>query len=282
MQPQGGLPHDVESGESNGPRALSRNYGEAMSGTFHLELTQDMLQGATLAIVPGDPKRPEMIAEQLDDPVHLASNREFTSWLGFLDGTPIVVCSTGIGGPSTSIAVEELAQVGVRTFLRVGTTGAIQPDIGVTDVIVTQAAVRLDGASHHFVPAEFPAASSFECTRALVDAASASGLPFHVGITASSDTFYPGQERYDTVSGRVLPRWRGSAQEWQALGVLNYEMEAATLFTMCSANGWRAGCVAGVLVNRHQQETPNADTVETAERNAIDVVIAASRTLGRS
>lgn len=250
-----------------------------MSGTFHLDLTTDMLEGATLAIVPGDPKRPELIAAALDDPKHLATNREFTSWLGRIDGTPIVVCSTGIGGPSTSIAVEELAQCGVTTFLRVGTTGAIQPHIGVTDVIVTQAAVRLDGASHHFAPAEYPAASTFECTRALVEAADASGIPSHVGITASSDTFYPGQERYDTVSGRVIPRFRGSAEEWQALGVLNYEMESATLFTMCSANGWRAGCVAGVLVNRHLQETPNPETIETAERNAISVVLDASAKL---
>lgn len=250
-----------------------------MSGTFHLDLTTDMLEGATLAVVPGDPKRPEIIAAELDDPKHLATNREFTSWLGRINGTPIVVCSTGIGGPSTSIAVEELAQCGVRTFLRVGTTGAIQPQIGVTDVIITQAAVRLDGASHHFAPAEYPAASTFACTRALVETAEASGIPYHVGITASSDTFYPGQERYDTVSGRVIPRFRGSAEEWQALGVLNYEMESATLFTMCSANGWRAGCVAGVLVNRHLQETPNPETIETAERNAIRVVLDASAKL---
>lgn len=250
-----------------------------MTGTFHLELTADMVEGATLALVPGDPKRPELIAARLDDPRHLASNREFTSWIGYIDGTPIIVCSTGIGGPSTSIAVEELAQVGLRTFIRVGTTGAIQPDIDVTDVIVTQAAVRLDGASFHFAPAEYPAASSFECTRALVEAAEASGIRSHVGITASSDTFYPGQERYDTVSGRVIPRFRGSAAEWQALGVLNYEMESSTLFTMCSANGWRAGCAAGVLVNRHQKETPDEATIETAERNAIDVVLAAAAKL---
>ena len=250
-----------------------------MAGTFHLDLTTDMLEGATLAIVPGDPARPALIAEHLDRPRHLASNREFTSWLGYLDNTPMVVCSTGIGGPSTSIAVEELAQCGVRTFLRVGTTGAIQPDIAVADVIVTQAAVRLDGASHHFAPAEYPAASSFECTRALVEAAEASGFPAHVGITASSDTFYPGQERYDTVSGRVVQRFRGSAAEWESLGVLNYEMESATLFTMCATQGWRAGCVAGVLVNRHQQETPDPDTVELAERRAVSVVIEAARRL---
>lgn len=250
-----------------------------MNGTFHLDLTPEMLEGATLAIVPGDPARPALIAEHLDRARPLASNREFTSWLGYIADTPIVICSTGIGGPSTSIAVEELAQCGVRTFLRVGTTGAIQPHIDVADVIITQAAVRLDGASQHFAPLEYPASSSFACTRALVDAADASGFPAHVGITASSDTFYPGQERYDTVSGRVVARFRGSAAEWESLGVMNYEMESATLFTMCASQGWRAGCVAGVLVNRHQQETPDPATMELAEQRAVTVVLDAARRL---
>ncbi|MEM9610469.1 MAG: uridine phosphorylase [Actinomycetota bacterium] len=250
-----------------------------MAGTFHLELTTEMLEGATIAVVPGDPARPEKIARGLERARQLASNREFTSWLGYLDDTPVAVCSTGIGGPSVSIAVEELAQCGVRTFLRVGTTGAIQPDVGVADVIVTQAAVRLDGASGHFAPAEYPATSTFECTRALVEAAEESGYPHHVGITASSDTFYPGQERYDTVTGRIIPRFRGSAAEWEQLGVLNYEMESATLFTMCASQGWRAGCVAGVLVNRHQQETPAEETHALAEQRAVDVVLLAARRL---
>lgn len=250
-----------------------------MNGTFHLDLTTEMLEGATLAIVPGDPARPALIAEHLDRPRPLASKREFTSWLGYIDDTPIVVCSTGIGGPSTSIAVEELAQCGIRTFLRVGTTGAIQPHIGVADVIVSQASVRLDGASQHFAPLEYPATSNFECTRALVDAAEASGFPTHVGITASSDTFYPGQERYDTVNGSVVARFRDSAAEWESLGVLNYEMESATLFTMCASQGWRAGCVAGVLVNRHQQETPDPETMELAEKRAVSVVLDAARSL---
>ena len=250
-----------------------------MAEVFHLDLTSDLLKGATLAIVPGDPGRSESIANRMDDPTFLASKREYTSWLGHLNGTPIVVCSTGIGGPSTSIALEELAQLGIRTFLRVGTTGAIQPDIGVGDVIITQASVRLDGASTHFAPIEYPAASNFACTSALVAAADEGGVVYHVGITASSDTFYPGQERYDTVSGRVLPRFRGSAEEWQSLGVLNYEMESATLLTMCATQGWRAGCVAGVLVNRHQQETPDEATIGLAETNAVTVVLAAASTL---
>ncbi|WP_298719275.1 uridine phosphorylase [uncultured Oceanisphaera sp.] len=246
---------------------------------FHLGITDEDLQGATLAIIPGDPERVARIAGQLANARHLASKREFTSWLGELDGKPVVVCSTGIGGPSTSIAVEELAQLGVTTFLRIGTTGAIQSHVQVGDMIVTQGSVRLDGASSHFAPMEFPAVADFDCTCALVDAARELGLEPYVGITASSDTFYPGQERYDTYSARMLRKFQGSMKEWQSMGVLNYEMESATLFTMCSSQGLRAGCVAGVIVNRTQQEIPDDVTLQQAEQQAIDIVIGAARRL---
>jgi uridine phosphorylase len=250
-----------------------------MSDVFHLGLTKKMLDGASLAIVPGDPERVKKIAELMEGATFLASHREYTSYLAYLDGKAVVVCSTGIGGPSTSIAVEELAQLGVKTFLRVGTTGAIQPQINVGDVIVTQAAVRLDGASLHFAPMEFPAVADFSCTTALVAACRDAGLKPHVGITASSDTFYPGQERYDTVSGRVTRRFQGSMQEWQEMGVLNYEMEASTLFTMSSALGLRAGCVAGAIVNRTQQEIPDAATMKKTEISAVSIVVAAAKKL---
>ena len=128
-----------------------------MSEVFHLGLTKAMLEGAKLAITPGAPERVERIAKLLDKPKFLASTREFTSWLGYIGDKAVVVCSTGIGGPSVSIAVEELAQLGVRTFLRIGTTGAIQPHINVGDILVTTGAVRLDGASLHFAPPEYPA-----------------------------------------------------------------------------------------------------------------------------
>jgi len=246
---------------------------------FHLGLSQPMLEGATLAIVPGDPERVARIAGLMTDAKKLASHREFTSYLAYLDGTPIVVCSTGIGGPSTSIAVEELAQLGITTFLRIGTTGAIQPHVNVGDVIVTQGSVRLDGASLHFAPMEFPAVADFECVTALVNASREMGSTTHIGITASSDTFYPGQERYDTTNGHVTSRFVGSLKEWQALGVLNYEMESATLFTMCAANGWRAGCVAGVIVNRTQQEIPNEALMQQTESDAVAIVVSAARQL---
>lgn len=249
------------------------------SEVFHLGLTRADLQGAELAIIPGDPERVRRIAEQMDNPQQLASLREFTSWRGELEGKPVVVCSTGIGGPSTSIAVEELAQLGIRTFLRVGTSGAIQPHINVGDVIVTTGSVRLDGASAHFAPMEYPAVANFDCTRAMVDAAKARGLDCYTGVTASSDTFYPGQERYDTFTGRIRKDYQGLMKEWQAMGVLNYEMESATLLTMCASLGLRAGCVAGVIVNRTRNETPDTATLASVEVNAVGSVIDAARLL---
>ena len=250
-----------------------------MSDVFHLGLTKEMLDGANLAIVPGDPERVKRIAELMEGATFLASHREYTSYIAYLDGKAVVICSTGIGGPSTSIAVEELAQLGVTTFLRVGTTGAIQPQVNVGDLIVTQGSVRLDGASLHFAPMEFPAVADFACTTAMVAACRDAGVEPHVGITASSDTFYPGQERYDTVSGRVTRQFKGSMQEWQDLGVLNYEMESATLFTMCASQGWRAGCIAGVIVNRTLQEIPDEVTMKQTEVSAISIVVAAARKL---
>lgn len=256
-----------------------------MADVFHLGINRSDLDGAEIAIIPGDPQRVVRIAAAISesegggDITELANTREFRSALTSLDGVPIVVCSTGIGGPSTSIAVEELAQLGVRTFLRIGTTGSIQPHVDIGDVIITQAAVRLDGASQHFAPLEYPAASSFECTRALADAADLLGYRHHVGITASSDTFYPGQERYDTVAGDVTTRFKGSLAEWQRLHVLNYEMESATLFTMCSANGWRGGCVATVIANRIEEEIPKPVDHTAMEKQSILVVIEAIRSM---
>jgi uridine phosphorylase len=121
--------------------------------------------------------------------------------------------------------------------------------------------------------------ADFDCTTALVAAAKALGARAHVGITASSDTFYPGQERYDTYSGRVNREWAGSMKEWQALHVMNYEMESATLLTMCAAMGLKAGMAAGVIVNRTQQETPDAAAAQGAEAVSVAITIEAARQL---
>ncbi|MFH0256969.1 uridine phosphorylase [Vibrio rumoiensis] len=246
---------------------------------FHLGVNKQDLNGATLAIIPGDPARVEKIAKLMDEPEFLASQREYTVFRAKLDGKSVVICSTGIGGPSTSIAVEELAQLGVRTFLRVGTTGAIQPHLNIGDMIVTTGSVRLDGASLHFAPMEFPAVADFDVATAMKQAATESGCTVHTGVTASSDTFYPGQERYDTFSGRVVSRFQGSMKEWQEMGVLNFEMESATLLTMCASSGLKAGCIAGVIVNRSQNEIPDHEKLKQAEIKSIEVVVAAARKL---
>lgn len=127
--------------------------------------------------------------------------------------------------------------------------------VNLGDIIVDKAAVRLDGTSQHYAPLEFPAVASFEVTTALVLAAKNAGALYHLGIAASSDTFWPGQERYDSFTGYVPRRFRGTMQEWQALGVLNYEMETSALFVTSQALGLEAGAVCGVVVKRTQSES---------------------------
>lgn len=246
---------------------------------FHLGLNKEVLEGATIAFLPGDPGRVAKIAGYMDNPKPLASNREYTSYLAYIEGQPVLVCSTGIGGPSVSICVEELAQLGIKNFIRIGTTGAIQPHINIGDVIVASGCVRLDGASKHFAPEEYPAVSDYFVLRALADSADELEMTSHVGITASSDTFYPGQERYDTFRKDVPLHMQGRMKLWQQLNVLNFEMEGATLFTQCSSLGLRAGMVAGVIVNRTKNEIPDEAQAKIVEDNGIKVAVRAAAKL---
>jgi uridine phosphorylase len=186
----------------------------------------------------------------------------------------VLVTSTGIGGPSTSIVIEELAMLGVRTFIKVGTSGAIQKGIRPGDAIITIGSVRLDGASTHYAPIEYPAVAHHEIVASLIKAAIKSNVKYHVGITASSDTFYPGQDRYDSFGRYVIRNLRGSMKEWQRLHVLNYEMESSTVLTLCSSMGLRGGCVSGVIVNRTVQKEVIDKFLRLGEENAIKVAVA--------
>jgi uridine phosphorylase len=240
---------------------------------YHLALDTGMIEGATIALLPGDPGRVPQIARTapFEGARELASKREYRTWIAHAGGVPVLVTSTGIGGPSASIAIDELAQLGVRTFLRVGTTGAIQADVPVGTAIVATGAVRLDGASTQYAPIEYPAVAHYALVQALVDAARALNVPFRAGVSCTTDTFYPGQERFDSFSGYVPRRFQGSTEEWRRLGVLNYEMEAATVLTLASAMGLRGGCVAGVVVNRALSETVTPADLELGERNGVAV-----------
>jgi uridine phosphorylase len=240
---------------------------------YHLDLNDTTIEGARVALLPGDPGRVSEIAATapIERAREIAYKREYRSWLGYVGKTPVLVTSTGIGGPSASIAIDELAQLGVRTFLRVGTTGAIQADVNVGDVVVTTGAVRLDGASTHYAPIEYPAVADHDVVGALLRAARELAIPARSGVTCSCDTFYPGQERYDSFTGYVPLRFQGITEQWRQLHVLNYEMEAATLLTLTSAMGLRGGCAAGVIVNRTRSEAITKADLELGEGNAVKV-----------
>lgn len=259
-----------------------------MKAVYHLKLSKSDIKGAKVALLPGDPGRVPKIAEALctglggakkANAQELAYKREFCTWLVKSGAARVLVTSTGIGGPSTSIAVEELAMLGVRTFIRVGTTGAIQRRIRPGDVVISTAAVRLDGASSQYAPIEYPAVADLDVTNALIAGAKAEKIRYHAGITCSTDTFYPGQERKDSFRGYVPRRFQGITKEWEKLNVLNYEMEAATLFTMCGALGLKGGCVTGVVLERHTTEKVMHDDLRRAETHAIKVAASAVRIL---
>jgi uridine phosphorylase len=244
---------------------------------YHLNIDSDQIDGASVALLPGDPGRVQALAltAPFERGRELASKREYRTWIAYIGDTPVLVTSTGIGGPSASIAIDELAQLGVRTFLRVGTTGAIQDDIDVGTVVITTGAVRLDGASTHYAPIEYPAVAHPDVVQAAAAAARERGVPFRTGVSASCDTFYPGQERYDSFSGYVPRRFQGITEEWRRLHVLNYEMESSTVLTLTAAMGLRGGCVAGVVVNRARGENVTKADLEIGESNAVRVAVGA-------
>jgi uridine phosphorylase len=190
-----------------------------------------------------------------------------------------------MGGPSVGIGIEELARVGITHFIRVGTTGAIQENIDLGEVIINNAAVRLDGTSKHYAPLEFPAVASFDIVSALVQGAKENEVPYHLGISASSDTFWPGQERYDSFTGYVPRDFQGSLKEWQALGVLNYEMETSALFVIAKIFGLEAGSICAAVAKRTDSEAvAKGDYYATGMarigvvlRRALQILISESR-----
>ena len=250
------------------------NYAKDGEVMYHTGLTKEMIKGAKYALVPGDPGRVEGLAKALDpNAAFVASHRDFTTWTAEVNGQPILVMSTGMGGPCVTFAVEELARLGVKTFIRVGTTGSIQEDLHLGDVVINTASVRMDGASRAYAPIEFPAAADMDTVLALREAAKESGIPFKTGISISTDSFWPGQERYDSFGGYVLKRLQGSLEDFRHIGCTNYEMENATLFTLCSVLGLKAASICGVVAKRTDSESvaPH-DIYEKAEQRFQDVV----------
>jgi len=199
--------------------------------------------------LPGDPDRVPRIAGLWDSAQEVSSHREYRIWTGRLDGIMVSACSTGIGGPATAIAFEELAAIGGDTFVRVGTCGALQKEIQCGDLVISTAAVRLDGTSKQYVQPEYPAVANYEIVLSLIEATEKLGYRYHVGCTASSDSFYVGQGR-PGFKGYLPLGADKTVETMSRVNVLNFEMEAATIFTLAGIYGLRAGAVCTVYANR--------------------------------
>lgn len=224
-------------------------------------------------ILPGDPKRCAKIAAYLDGAEKIADNREFMTYTGKLDGVPVSVTSTGIGGPSAAIALEELVKAGAETFLRVGTCGGMQPEVKSGDLIIASGAVRMEGTSREYAPIEFPATADFELVSALREAAENLGFPAHTGIVQSKDSFY-GQHEPEKmpVSYELQQKW----EAWKRLGCLASEMETAAVFVVSSYLHVRAGSVLLTIANQEREKlglkNPVVLDTDAAVRTAVEAV----------
>ena len=226
-------------------------------------------------ILPGDPGRCEQIASFFDNPVHVGMNREYNIWNGYISGKLVTVCSTGIGGPSTAIAVEELCACGARTLIRVGTCGGLNTKVCPGDVVVASGAVRQDGTSHEYAPPEFPAVADTDVLFALARAAKNLGYSHHTGVVQSKDSFY-GQHspaRMPT-AGALAEKW----EAWKRLGVLASEMEASTLYTVGASLGVATGSVFLTVWNQERfllgldSATDEVHNTEKAIATAIEAI----------
>lgn len=227
---------------------------------------------ARYVLLPGDPARSELIAKRFDKAKEIAYNREFRTFTGEVGGVPISVTSTGIGCPSTAIAIEELAKCGANTFIRVGTAGAVSPKVKTGEVVIANAAVREEGTSIHYVPLSYPAVADLEVTNALVEAARRLKVKHHVGLTVSKDAFYSEEPERTPLGEQARARWK----IWQRANVLATEMECSTIYTLSSINGWRAGAVLAMIGPIGKIDDPHAGIDQ-----AIDVAIEAVKILAR-
>ena len=227
---------------------------------------------ARYVLLPGDPARISIISKLWDSFQEVAIHREYKTNTGVYKGVPISAISTGIGSPSAGIAVEELARIGVDTMIRVGSCGMIQPNIKCGDLVISTGAVRLEGASKQYVRPEYPAFASYEVVLALIESAELLGCNYHVGITASTDSFYCGQGRAG-FSGYKSSMTENLISDLQKAKVLNLEMETATILTLANLFGLRAGSICTVFaVGPEKFELRGEEEVAQVASEAVKIL----------
>ena len=227
-------------------------------------------------LLPGDPKRCSKIAKYFDAPVLVADNREYVTYTGYLDGVKVSVTSTGIGGPSAAIAMEELVNIGADTFIRVGTCGGMNVDVMGGDLVIATGAIRMEGTSREYAPIEFPAVADFGIANALVKAAENLNKKYHEGVVHCKDSFY-GQHAPESkpVGYELINKW----DAWMKMGTLASEMESAALFTVAAYRKVRAGSVFLVVANQERRRLGLDDPQEHDTEAAIATAIEALRIL---
>ena len=233
----------------------------------------DAGHGAKYALLPGDPGRVEKIAGYLDDPRFLAESREYKTYIGELMGEKVIVMSTGMGGPSTAIGVEELYRTGVDTFIRIGTCGGMQLDIKGGDLVIPTGSIRMEGTTKEYVPIEYPAGPDLTVTNALVRSAKESGKNCHVGVVQSKDSFYGQHDPSRMPIGYELEnKWNA----WIKAGCLASEMESAALFIVSSILRVRAGAIFSVVWNQERARlglsNPTVHDTEPAIKTAVEAI----------
>jgi uridine phosphorylase len=248
-----------------------------MNGTgiqYHLHIKKGDV--GRYVLLPGDPKRCVKIAQYFDNPQFIADNREYITYTGYLDGEKVSVTSTGIGGPSASIAMEELHLCGADTFIRIGTCGGINLKVMGGDIVIATGAIRNEGTSREYAPIEFPAVANIEIVNALMQAAEDLGNKHHVGVVQCKDSFY-GQHSPDTkpVGYELREKW----QAWKALGTLASEMESAALFIVASYLDARCGSAFLVVGNQERESLGMENPILHDTDSAIKVVIQGVRNL---
>ena len=250
------------------------DYTEGSGKQYHTGVGPGDVGG--YVILPGDPKRCEKIAKHFDNPVLIADSREFVTYTGTIDGVKVSVTSTGIGGPSASIAIDELAKCGAHTFIRVGTCGGMQEDVLGGDVVIATGAVRMEGTSREFAPIEYPAVSDFCVTNALVDAAKKIGVRNHVGVVQCKDSFF-GQHEPEIIpaSYELENTWNA----WIRMGCLASEMESAALFIAGSFLRVRVGSCFLVVANQERAKNGLSNEQVHDTELAITVAVEAIRSL---
>ena len=238
---------------------------------FHIACTADDI--GRYCILPGDPGRVPAIAAYFDDAKQVAYNREYNVWTGTLLGEKVTACSTGIGGPSASIAMEELHKCGADTFIRTGTCGGIDVNVQSGDIVVATGAVRFEHTSLEYAPLEFPAVADFGLVDCLVRATKALGYPLHTGIVQCKDSFY-GQ--HDPAASPVYYELQQKWESWKRLGVKASEMESAALFVVAAALGCRCGSCFHVVWNQEREaaglDQKMSEDTSTSVRVAVEAL----------